>query len=142
MAFLFGSGSFSKSSFVKTTYWPLLYSYPFSISSYSILRSQTGHILCSFMRDLQSLCSWLNEISLFSVAEYNLTGMLTIPNVTMPLHIALAAIISPASYLSPTIQNHADHRYILPLCNMYYADMHQSYIWMVSACKAGLARIR
>src|SRR5699024_483054 len=77
----------SKSSSSSITNLFFAYSYAFTISSFSIFRSQLGHTFSYLTGVWHSLCSCRSETSLFSVAACILTGMLTSPKLIVPFHI-------------------------------------------------------
>ena len=58
------------------------------MSAYSTSSPSTEQVRLYLMRPPSAACTWWNRMSWLDVAEYSLTGTLTSPNDTAPLHIA------------------------------------------------------
>src|ERR1700709_1842344 len=87
-ALLDGVFTFASSSGVTTTYFPLVYSYPFTISFQGTTSPSVGQTRSYLIGVRSSLCSWRKLV--FSAARTALareTGMFTSPKVRAPVHM-------------------------------------------------------
>ena len=90
------TGSESRSSSLRVISSPSSVSKPLTMSAYSTSCPSSEQVRLYLIRPPSAAWTWWNRMSWFVVAAYALTGTLTSPNDTAPLHIARIRLDLPA----------------------------------------------